>query len=128
MLHAENARESVFVCRGRGGTANLSEVELSLFFRADSFDLKEGSVGAAVSLGPFVSEDTALAVKSVQQILVIRKLDPGVPSQRRIGESSARAERERSNEGNRRKPIRQGNLSSISFSFPHRSHPNRNNL
>ena len=42
----------------------LSEVELGVFLVRDTLDLKEGSVGARVALGPLVAEDAALGVKS----------------------------------------------------------------
>ena len=45
---------------------NLSEVELGLIFCANSFNLEERCVRLAVPLGPLVSEDTALGVKSVR--------------------------------------------------------------
>ena len=42
----------------------LSEVELGVFLVRDTLDLKEGSVGARVALGPLVAENATLGVKS----------------------------------------------------------------
>lgn len=47
--------------------AYLAEVELSIFLCCDALDLDEGGVGAGVTLGALVAEDTSLGVESVRR-------------------------------------------------------------
>jgi hypothetical protein len=47
--------------------AYLAEVELSIFLCCDALDLDEGGVGAGVTLGALVAEDTSLRVESVRR-------------------------------------------------------------
>ena len=65
-----------------------------------------------------MSEDAALAVKSVRQTLVVRSRQSESKAKRIGGKTGANGEEDRAGESRRHKPIQQGDLSSIQISSP----------
>lgn len=50
----------------RHDCTHLAQVELSVLLGGNALDLEEGSVGAAVALGPLVAQNATLGVKSAE--------------------------------------------------------------
>lgn len=64
MQHATKSDDSISLYCTENSLTYLAEVELSIFLGGNTFNLNERGVGAGVTLGALVTENTSLRVES----------------------------------------------------------------